>query len=101
MDRCYLEHPGLLAPDEESEDQKPIAIIGDQRERAVLDEFRSSTPNLVEISKDDPDVAQTMTLAAINSKAPIIYQAALENFPFAGFADFLAFCPAQSCSRRF
>src|SRR5207248_130846 len=48
-------------------------------------------PGLVEIAKDDNqfDVARAATLAAINDQAPIIYQAALRDSAFAGFADFL------------
>jgi uncharacterized protein len=54
-----------------------------------LGEFKSSVPHLAEIPKDDPVEARTTTLSALNAKAPIIYQAALETGPFAGFADFL------------
>ncbi len=89
MDRYHLENRGAVAPDEETEDQKLIAQTGDQHERTILDEFKSSASNLVEIPKDDPVTARTKTLSAISTKAPIIYQAALESGQFAGFADFL------------
>jgi len=89
MDRYHLENPGAVASDEPTEDEKLIAQTGDQHERAVLDEFKSSAANLVEVQKNDPVVARKMTLSAISAKAPIIYQAALENGRFAGFADFL------------
>lgn len=89
MDRYFLENRGAVTPDEETEDEKLIAQTGDQHERAVLDDFKSSAPNLAEIPKDDPVVARIKTLSAISAKAPIIYQAALENGQFAGFADFL------------
>ena len=46
-------------------------------------------PGLVEIPKYDPVVARTTTISAISEKVPIIYQAALADGPFAGFADFL------------
>ena len=84
-----MENPGAVTPDEATEDEKLIAQTGDQHERTVLDEFKSSAANLVEVPTNDPAVARTKTLSAINAKAPIIYQAALENGPFAGFADFL------------
>jgi uncharacterized protein len=90
MDRFHLENPGAITPDEESEDEKLIALTGNQHERAVLDEFKSAAAHLFEVPKGDPVVARTETLSAINAKAPIIYQAALENGQFAGFADFLA-----------
>ena len=96
MDRYYLENPGEITPDEDSEDKKLIAQTGDQHERTVLNEFKSSTANLVEVPKGEPDVAQSMTLSAIIAKAPIIYQAALECDPFAGFADFLTLEPSGS-----
>lgn len=89
MDRYRLENPDLVRPDEESEDQKLIAQTGDQHERVVLDVLKSASPNLVEVPKHDPVLARNQTFAAIGSKAPIIYQAALESGQFAGFADFL------------
>ena len=87
MDRYYLENPGAITPDEETEDEKLIAQTGDQHERVVLDEFKSSDLELAEIPRDDYVVARTKTIAAINAKAPIIYQAALASEQFAGFAD--------------
>jgi predicted RecB family nuclease len=88
MNRYYLEHLDELAPDKETEDQKLIARTGDQHECAVLEEFKSSVPDLVEILKDDAAAHQD-TIAAIKAQAPIIYQAALQDRQFAGFADFL------------
>ena len=89
MDRYYLEHRDALPPDQETEDQKLIARTGDQHECAVLEEFKSSVPNLAEILKDDTAAAHQETIAAIKAQAPIIYQAALQDQQFAGFADFL------------
>lgn len=89
MDRYYLENPGAVIPDKETEDERLIAQTGDQHERAVLDELRVSHADLVEVPKDDPVVARTTTLSAIHAKARIIYHAALESGLFAGFADFL------------
>ena len=89
MDRYYLENPGAITPDEETEDEKLIALTGDQHERAVLGELKSSGVEFVEIPRDDYAVARAKALAAIDAKAPIIYQAALASGQFAGFADFL------------
>ena len=72
MDRYYLEDPGAVTPDEETEDEKLIAQTGDEHERAVLNEYKSSTADLLEIPKDDPAVGLTKTLSGINAKAPII-----------------------------
>ena len=87
MDRLHLENPKAVEPDEESDDQKLIAQTGDQHEAAVLKDFRAAETGLVEVSKDG-DAVQA-TLRAIESLAPVIYQAALECGRFSGFADFL------------
>jgi uncharacterized protein len=89
MDRYYLENPGAVIPDEETEDERLIAQTGDQHERAVLDELRVSHADLVDGPTDDPVVARTTTLSAINAKARLIYHAALAIGLFAGSADFL------------
>lgn len=89
MDRYYLENPKEVAPDEETEDQKLIARTGNEHEQSVLDEFKTSGIDVVEIIKTDFTTARTQTLAAIKARAPIIYQAALENDRFAGYSDFL------------
>src|ERR1022692_2622614 len=72
MDRYYLENPGAVIPDEETEDERLIAQTGDQHERAVLDELRVSHADLVDVPTDDPVVARTTTLSAINAKARLI-----------------------------
>ena len=89
MERYYLENPGAVIPDEETEDERLIARTGNQHERAVLDELKLSHADLVEVPQDDLVVARTTTLSAINANASIIYQAAVESGPFAGSADFL------------
>lgn len=89
MDRYRLENPDAIMPDAATEDQKLIAQTGDEHERTVLEELKLSVPALIEIPKNDAGDARTQTLAAIKAKSPIIYQAALENGRFAGFADFL------------
>lgn len=89
MDRYNLEHPGAVTPDEATEDETLIAQTGDEHERAVLDDFKSSGATVNEIFKDDSARAREQTLSAISAKAPVIYQAALKSGQFAGFADFL------------
>jgi len=89
MDRYYLENPGAVTPDEATEDEALIAQTGEAHEQTVLEDFRASGTTVREISKDNSDMAREHTLAAINAKAPIIYQAALASGRFAGFADFL------------
>lgn len=89
MDRFHLENPGAVTPDEKTEDQKLIAQTGDQHEQSALNEFSISTPGLVVIPKDDFGAARAATLSALRAKAAIIFQAALADGPFAGYADFL------------
>lgn len=89
MERYYLENPGAVIPDEKTEAARLIAQTGNQHERAVLDELRVSHADLVEVPQNNLVVARATTLAALTAKASIIYGAALESGPFAGFADFL------------
>ncbi|WHZ23062.1 MAG: TM0106 family RecB-like putative nuclease [Nitrospira sp.] len=89
MDRYYLENPGAIIPDEATEDEKLVAQTGDLHEQTVLNDLKSSTATVIEISKNDASCAREQTLSAISAKVPIIYQAALEGGQFSGFADFL------------
>jgi hypothetical protein len=49
MDRYRLENPGVFVPDQQTEDQKLIAQIGNVHERDTAVDFRASTPGLAEI----------------------------------------------------
>ncbi len=89
MDRYFLENPNEIKPGEETEDQKLIAQTGDQHESSVLSELRVSTPELVEIPTSDFAQGRASPLSAIRAKAPIIFQAVLQDKRFAGLADFL------------
>ncbi|MEP7153950.1 MAG: TM0106 family RecB-like putative nuclease, partial [Nitrospira sp.] len=89
MDRFYLENPGAVSPDEQTDDEQLIAQSGDQHERAVLQEFHSSETQVVEIPRENFHLASHETLSAMAAQVPIIYQAALEAGPFFGFTDFL------------
>jgi predicted RecB family nuclease len=89
LDRYYLENPGAITPDEATEEEKLLSRTGDEHERAILTDYKDSDPEIVEIAKADFEGALRATLAAIKRKAPIIYQAALQDGVFAGFADFL------------
>jgi len=84
MDRYHLEHPDAVTPDDATEDEALIAQTGDQHERAVLQEFRSSATSVVEIPRTNFGVARTETRAAMAAKVPVIYQAALQREPFSG-----------------
>jgi uncharacterized protein len=88
MDRYHLENRSLVTPDLATEEARLIAKSGDDHERIILGELKASPQALIEISKSDQAAGCIATLAAITDRVPIIYQAALQNGPFAGFADF-------------
>jgi len=89
LERYNLENPGAITPDEQKEEEKLLSRTGDEHERSILTGYKTSESNLVEIPKDDFADARTETLAAIRNRAPIIFQAALQDGVLAGFADFL------------
>ena len=89
MDRYYVEHPGAVSPDQDTDDARLIAQTGEAHERAVLAEIKSSAVELIEIPKIDFTSARARTLAAIQARVPVIYQAVLHSESFAGYADFL------------
>src|SRR5262245_38332830 len=89
LDRYYLENPGTITPDAETEEERLFARAGDEHEQSILSCYKDSNSSVFEISKDDFAAAQAATLKAINDKAPVIYQAALQDSVFAGYADFL------------
>src|ERR1700683_695540 len=89
MDRYRLENPSEVVPDEPTDEQKLIAQTGNQHEQDTLVGFRASTPGLVEIGGVGFEEAERRSLLALQERAPVIYQAALKDDRFAGFADFL------------
>ena len=70
MDRYHLENPGEVSPDEQTDDQKLIAQSGNQHERTVLQEFRASEAKVVEIPRDNFDLARRETLSAMAAQGP-------------------------------
>ncbi len=88
LDRYYLENPDAIAPDKQTEEEELLSRTGDEHEQSVLTGYKAST-SVIEIAKGDFAAAHAATLAAIKDKASIIYQAALQDGVFAGYADFL------------
>jgi predicted RecB family nuclease len=88
LDRYYLENPEAIAPDKQTEEEELLSRTGDKHEQSVLSGYKAST-SVIEIAKGNFDTAHAVTLAAIKDRAPMIYQAALGDGVFAGFADFL------------
>jgi uncharacterized protein len=95
LDRYHLEKPQEITPDEQTDEERVLSHAGDEHEQAVLDGYKASGCHLVEIANDENQFnqAQAATLAAIHERVPIIYQAALQDHSFAGYADFLAIDP--------
>ena len=89
MDRCHLECPGRVAPDEKTEEQQLIADAGNLHEHTILSQFEADKPGLVKVLTRDWVTALRETRSAIQGSAPVIYQAALTMGSFAGYADFL------------
>jgi len=87
MDRYYLENPKVVTPDEETEDQKLIAETGNKHEKEILRELKGAGINIAEVSHDES--AEKSTKSEFKAKTKVVYQAALVNERFAGFADFL------------
>lgn len=89
MDRMHLEGVASIVPDEETEDQKLIAVTGYKHEHHTLEHLKTTNAGLVQISNADFETAATLTIDALKTKPPVIFQAALALDQFAGYADFL------------
>lgn len=91
LDRYYLENREAISPDDETEEDKLLSRTGDAHEESILTGYKASTAGLVEIRKGDSEfeAAHAATLDAIRNQAPIIYQAAVRDGLFFGYADFL------------
>jgi len=68
--------------------------LGDEHERRHLDELRGDTDGVAVIGRPDYTIAgltaaAEQTLRAIERRAPVVYQAAMFDGRFVGFADFL------------
>jgi len=88
MDRYNLERPGVLTPDEVTEDQQLVMKKGIEHEKDFVAKLVENGREVIEI----PGVGNRFaaTLAAIREGADIIYQGCLAASPFEGFSDFLA-----------
>ena len=86
MDRCYLEHPEGMKPDEDSEERKLVAQTGDRHEKKFLKALQEKGP-VTTIPRSELGISQT--IEAIRRGDDVIYQAFMELAPFRGYADFL------------
>jgi len=96
----WMEHLALTSPellpssDEEDELMTLLQSKGEQHEQAILNSFLERDLTVVQITRS-PN-ALNNTIAAMQSGADIIYQAALSVPPFKGYADFLVKVPGAS-----
>lgn len=96
LDRHYIEHPDEITPDKQTDEEKILSQAGDEHEQAVLNGYKASGSQIIEIAKDGNqfDISHAATLTAIQDRTAIIYQAALKDQMFAGYADFLTIDPS-------
>jgi predicted RecB family nuclease len=87
MERARLEQPELYQPDPEDPMLALLARKGDEHESACLESFRQRGITPTVIGRDNAFVE---TRRALESRAPLIFQAALCDEIFHGYADFLA-----------
>lgn len=88
LDLTNLQTP--LEKSENTEEAELFARKGDAHERAYLERLRAEGRSVVSIERDD-GIAQALerTREAIRAGTEVIYQAALMQGPFFGYADFL------------
>lgn len=95
MEHLANTNPELLpTPDKDDAMMSLLQKQGNVHERATLDSFRNTGLTVVDLN-NIPD-AVNASLAAMQSGADVIYQAALELTPFRGRADFLVKIPGTS-----
>jgi len=82
-------------PDEDPESAL-AADRGREHEQRYLLRMRQRHPGLVEIVRDDP-AGRELTLAAMSSAAPMIYQGHLVVDGWQGYPDFLVRCAGNGC----
>ena len=89
LDRYELENPGAITADEETEEDKLLQRVGNEHEQIVLNQYKAAGAAVAEVQKENFAKAHGSTIAALKQKTAIIYQAALRDGAFAGYADFL------------
>ena len=83
-------------PDEGDEELALAKRKGDEHERRYLERLRGQYTEMVEIDRADPE-ASARTLSAMETGAPVIYQAHLVADGWGGYPDFLFRCPGGAC----
>ncbi|MBY0358218.1 MAG: TM0106 family RecB-like putative nuclease [Candidatus Obscuribacterales bacterium] len=94
MNRYHLEFPGTYQPDEDDATSKILQNLGLDHERAFVDQLKSQGREVVDVSSESDKFAATLT--AMQEGKEVVYQAALRDQNFAGYADFLIKVPGES-----
>ncbi len=87
MDRAHIESPGAYHPDPDGETEKLLQERGIEHEREFLKQLEISGHDVCDISNAEDKFEATVE--ALKAGREVIYQAALQDGEFAGFADFL------------
>ena len=87
MDRFDIEHPGVFERDPDSETNKILQARGIAHEAQFLYELRGDGREIVDLSGANDKFAATIDV--MKKGADIIYQGALKDEEFVGYADFL------------
>jgi len=89
MDRLYLERPEGLIRDQDSDTDRLLQERGIEHEKQFLDRLKARGLPVVEITGTGFEDRFAGTREAMKEGAMIIYQAALGDDRFQGYADFL------------
>jgi uncharacterized protein len=87
MDRHFLERPGEVQPDADTEEQDIIQEKGVEHERAFLESLIVRGKRICDLQGFREQSAPTID--AMRRGEDVIYQAYLAHGPFAGYPDFL------------
>lgn len=103
MDRYNLEFPGEFTPDPDSDSDKMTQKRGNDHEKGFLAHLLAKEQDVLELEQgvdrgDRGDLKDkfAITTRVMKEGAEIIYQAALQDSEFAGYADFLFKVPGES-----
>jgi len=87
MDRVHFGSPRKFQPDSDSETDKLLQERGLEHERAFLNQLQADKRDVCDVSGARDRFSETKQ--AMRSGIEVIYQAALRNDQFVGYADFL------------
>ena len=91
MDRAHLHAPAAHTPDARAADMTLLAAMGDDHERAHLDQLLGAGHDVWQppAAARDADAKVAATLEAMRAGREILFQATLRHDGFEGHADFL------------